>query len=169
MDYSASIHDADNPVGASPWGTSPVPSPQHPRISSYPPAGEGPSSPTRYSTQSSSAGYGTDDTLGGGSYSRPDSSAGADSIEESDGRPDTAESVPSQPDHQQTYTGQQEVPAPQQRHEPQRYHKGARPAQAAPAQQYKLQAKITGLERSGRKDPIMRFDVHVRELYCVFG
>jgi hypothetical protein len=29
------------------------------------------------------------------------------------------------------------------------------------APQYKLQAKITGLERTGRKDPILRFDVHV--------
>ena len=27
--------------------------------------------------------------------------------------------------------------------------------------QYKLQAKITALERTGRKDPILRFDVHV--------
>lgn len=26
---------------------------------------------------------------------------------------------------------------------------------------YKLQAKITGLERAARKDPILRFDVHV--------
>lgn len=28
--------------------------------------------------------------------------------------------------------------------------------------QYKLQAKITGLERSGKKDPILKFDVYVR-------
>ena len=28
--------------------------------------------------------------------------------------------------------------------------------------QYKLQAKITGLERTGKKDPILRFDVYVR-------
>jgi hypothetical protein len=27
--------------------------------------------------------------------------------------------------------------------------------------QFKLVAKITGLERTGRKDPILRFDVHV--------
>jgi hypothetical protein len=27
--------------------------------------------------------------------------------------------------------------------------------------QYKLQAKITGLERSGKKDPILKFDVYV--------
>ena len=30
-----------------------------------------------------------------------------------------------------------------------------------PRQQYKLQAKITGLERTGKKDPILRFDVYV--------
>ena len=29
------------------------------------------------------------------------------------------------------------------------------------AAQYKLQAKVTGLERTGRKDPILRFDVYV--------
>lgn len=27
---------------------------------------------------------------------------------------------------------------------------------------YKLSAKVTGLERNGRKDPILRFDVYVR-------
>jgi len=29
-------------------------------------------------------------------------------------------------------------------------------------QQYRLQAKVTALERLGRKDPVIRFDVHVR-------
>ncbi|KAF3910940.1 hypothetical protein ABW20_dc0110122 [Dactylellina cionopaga] len=32
--------------------------------------------------------------------------------------------------------------------------------QQRPAVQYKLRAKVTGLERTGRKDPILRFDVH---------
>ncbi|KAL2158616.1 hypothetical protein VTH06DRAFT_4098 [Thermothelomyces fergusii] len=32
--------------------------------------------------------------------------------------------------------------------------------QKPPPPQFKLQAKITGLERTGRKDPILRFDVH---------
>ncbi|KAL2051001.1 hypothetical protein ABVK25_008747 [Lepraria finkii] len=41
---------------------------------------------------------------------------------------------------------------------PGRYHQGARPGQRPP--QYKLQAKITGLERLGKKDPSIRFDVH---------
>lgn len=40
-----------------------------------------------------------------------------------------------------------------------RYQSNARPQRQIP--QYKLQAKITALERTGRKDPILRFDVHV--------
>ncbi|KAK6532720.1 Vacuolar protein sorting-associated protein 17 [Arthrobotrys megalospora] len=32
--------------------------------------------------------------------------------------------------------------------------------QQRPLVQYKLRAKVTGLERTGRKDPILRFDVH---------
>jgi PX domain len=31
--------------------------------------------------------------------------------------------------------------------------------------QYRLQAKITALERTGRKDPVLRFDVHVRTAF----
>jgi hypothetical protein len=38
----------------------------------------------------------------------------------------------------------------------------ARPVASRPVPQYKLVAKITGLERTGRKDPILRFDVYVR-------
>ena len=41
-----------------------------------------------------------------------------------------------------------------------RHHGGAQQGrQHTP--QYKLQAKVTGLERSGKKDPILRFDVYV--------
>ena len=43
---------------------------------------------------------------------------------------------------------------------PNRYHgQPGRGGQKAPPQ-YKLQAKITGLERTGKKDPSIRFDVH---------
>jgi hypothetical protein len=163
MDYSSSIHD-DNPAGASPWGTSPVASPQHARTSSFPTSGDVPPSPTPYSSNQS--GYSQDDTLGGGSYNRPESSAGTGSVTESDGRrPDTAES---QPDQQQAFPGQQQAAPAQQQYqtqphkpEPQRYHQTARQAPPPQGPQYKLQAKITGLERTGRKDPILRFDVHV--------
>lgn len=96
--------------------------------------------------------------MGGGSYTRPDSSAGTESVAESDDhRPDTAESV----HNEQPFLGQQQPPAQGHRQEPQRYHTAARQAQQPQGPQYKLQAMITGLERTGRKDPILRFDVHV--------
>ena len=41
-----------------------------------------------------------------------------------------------------------------------RYH-NIPPQQRQHMPQYKLQAKITGLERSGKKDPILKFDVYV--------
>jgi len=50
--------------------------------------------------------------------------------------------------------------SPQPQHatsQPQRYH---RPASQRPQQHYKLQAKVTGVERNGKKDPILRFDVY---------
>jgi hypothetical protein len=160
MDYSK-INDADNPVGASPWGSSPASSPKHARSSSYGTAGEVPPSPTPYSSnQQGNGSYSQEDTMGGGSYTRPDSSAGTESVAESDdNRPDTAESV----HNEQPFLGQQQQQPPAQGHrqEPQRYHTAARQAQQPQGPQYKLQAKITGLERTGRKDPILRFDVHV--------
>jgi len=46
-----------------------------------------------------------------------------------------------------------------------RYH-NVQPHQQQPKHlpQHKLQAKITGLERTGKKDPILRFDVYVCEV-----
>ncbi|KAG0646922.1 Vacuolar sorting-associated 17 [Hyphodiscus hymeniophilus] len=168
MDYTTSIHD-DNPAGASPWGTSPAPSPQHARTSSFPTSTDAPSSPTPYSAnQSRTTSYGGDDTIGGGSYTRAESSAGNESVTESDTqRPDTAESLRSQPEEQRSFSGQQRQQASiqqqypeQQRQEQHRYPGGPRQPQQPQGPQYKLQAKITGLERTGRKDPILRFDVH---------
>ncbi|KAF4632446.1 hypothetical protein G7Y89_g5685 [Cudoniella acicularis] len=159
MDYSTTIHDADNPAGASPWGSSPATSPRRVRASSYGTSGEAPPSPTPDSTNLPANGsYSHDDSMGGDSYNRPESSVGTGSVTENDHRPDTAESIRSQSD-QQSIPGQQ-APVHQHRPEPQRYHPGARQAQHATGPQYKLQAKITGLERTGRKDPILRFDVH---------
>lgn len=149
MDYSTSINDVDNPAGPSPWGSSPVASPRHARDSSFGASSHPPESPTPYSTGQS----------GNGSYSRPESSAGTDtgteSVTESDvhSRPDTAPSTQSASDQQF---------APAQPAQPQQ-----RQSQHPQGPQYKLQAKITGLERTGRKDPILRFDVHVSWLYPV--
>jgi hypothetical protein len=160
MDYSSSIND-DNPVGASPWGSSPVASPQHARVGSYGSSGDVPPSPTPFSSNASNTSYSQQDSLGGG-YNRPASSAGTESVADSeDQRPDTAESAGDSSEH--TYSGQQQHQTQSQPHrpEPQRYHPAARQAQQPSAPLYKLQAKITGLERTGRKDPILRFDVHV--------
>jgi hypothetical protein len=168
MDYSTSINDADNPAGASPWGSSPVASPRHVRNSSYGNSGE-PPSPIPYNpNQTSNGGFARDEATAGG-YNRLESSIGTGSATESDShRPDTAEST-HQVQSEQITSGQQAPIQQHQQHrpEPQRYHGGARQAQQQQQQQpqgpqYKLQAKITGLERTGRKDPIMRFDVHVR-------
>ncbi|RKF81174.1 Vacuolar protein sorting-associated protein 17 [Golovinomyces cichoracearum] len=64
-----------------------------------------------------------------------------------------------------TYRPQDKEPQQQQtkeasRVEPQRYHRARWQSQQLPVSQHKLQTKITGLERTGRKDPILRFDVH---------
>lgn len=163
MDYSTSINDAENPAGASPWGSSPVLSPQHAPTSAFPTSRDAPLSPAPYSPN------GFEDTIGGGGFQRPDGIAETESAAESDGRrPDTADSNP--PPEQQPFLGNQPQAPSQQQHqgqpprpEPQRYHQSARQTQQqTQAPQYKLQAKITGLERTGRKDPILRFDVHVR-------
>lgn len=54
----------------------------------------------------------------------------------------------------------------QQRGGPNRYHGGAnRNVTRQNLPQYKLQAKVTSLERTGRKDPVLRFDVHVSLCY----
>ena len=171
MDYSASINDVDNPAGASPWGSSPAASPQHPRTSTFPTRDI--SSPTPYSPNPpGSASYSQEDVMGAGGFNRPDSSAGVSVSDVESRRPDTAESTQSDADPQQGFrqqqqqqqqtASQQHYPAGQHRPEPQRYHHtAARQAHHASTSHYKLQAKITGLERTGRKDPILRFDVHV--------
>ncbi|TAQ86355.1 hypothetical protein B7494_g5319 [Chlorociboria aeruginascens] len=163
MDYSTSIHDADNPAGTSPWGSSPAASPRHTRTAPYP-SGQAdvPPSPLPYDRTT------PDDIITPGSYNRPDSSAGGASVtNEEEHAPAPTEVSQNEAARQQSFNGQQQsVPqqyqAPQHhKPEPQRYHPAARQAQnPPPSTNYKLQAKITGLERTGRKDPILRFDVH---------
>jgi len=76
-----------------------------------------------------------------------------------------------QPEQQESVDDAQHVD-PQDRSEGPQFSKPA--ASAGPVQtivppraqrkqrpQFKLQAKITGLERNGRKDPILKFDVYV--------
>ncbi|KAK3486008.1 vacuolar protein sorting-associated protein Vps17 [Neurospora hispaniola] len=63
-----------------------------------------------------------------------------------------------QQQQQQQYQQYQQQPPPQQ--QPYSPHQQVQQQFRRPQPQFKLQAKITGLERTGRKDPILRFDVH---------
>ena len=156
MDYSAAI--ADDPTAASPWGSS------SPRAQRAPFAGATPDSPTtpgRRVATTEAPNYLPEPAL-----DSPDSSA-----EGYNGQP-----VPSIPAPDSTQQPQQEQAlhaqhphaqhaaqqdAQQQRPGAVRYH-NARQQRQVP--QYKLQAKVTALERTGRKDPVLRFDVYVWNL-----
>ena len=106
---------------------------------------------------------------GSGGFTRPESS-GTDGLSSTtedvgeSGTPDLSERLQSPQageqgltQHQHQHSGEQGPGA--QRHRP--TGPAGKPGQRANLPQYKLEAKITGLERTGRKDPILRFDVHV--------
>ncbi|KAF5007484.1 hypothetical protein FDECE_6193 [Fusarium decemcellulare] len=160
MDYSSTIHDAEDPAGASPWGNSPVSSPSRNTSTFQPISGDPP--PFRFNAQSSN-GLAQDQPEAEG-FQRPGTATTASGTEEDTEasgtlNPSQSESTAAVssaeeeggPAHSQQ-EGQTAVPGTQPGHEPQ-LQKPAHP-------QYRLQAKITGLERTGKKDPILRFDVH---------
>ncbi|RAQ53263.1 vacuolar protein sorting-associated protein vps17 [Aspergillus flavus] len=155
MDYSAISHDPEHPAGTSPWA-SPRPNqttfptsstndiPSDPLAPPHPPYDA-----DRESQPESSLPTGQEQT------ESPDISERLQSAQLGD--PDY-HNEPSQYAAQQQQYGEQprsQVPA--------RYQTGAR-QHARPAPLYKIQAKITSLERTGKKDPILRFDVHVSKL-----
>ncbi|OCK89054.1 vacuolar protein sorting-associated protein vps17 [Cenococcum geophilum 1.58] len=160
MDYSSLPNDPEHPGGPSPWASSP----QHNRISfAHPPTSEIPSSPLP-----SQSPYGEESAQDHGYISEPDSirptETSAASHAAENGEQAHRQREPAQSNPSYAAQGQQQHPPPHsqqehQRHEPQRYHHTAR-QQRQHQPQYKLQAKITGLERTGRKDPILRFDVY---------
>lgn len=84
---------------------------------------------------------------------------------QSDHPENAVEQTPYAPQQQQPPPTQQPQYAPQQQQQqsqvPARYQTPARQNDKHPAPLYKIQARITGLERTGKKDPILRFDVHV--------
>ena len=161
MDYSSLPNDPEHPGGPSPWASSP----QHNRTSfAHPPTSEIPSSPLP-----SQSPYGEESAQDHGYISEPDSTRPTETLAAShaaeNGEQAHRQREPAQSNPSYAAQGQQQHPPPHgqqehQRHEPQRYHHTAR-QQRQHQPQYKLQAKITGLERTGRKDPILRFDVYV--------
>ena len=179
MDYSASIHENDQ-SGDSPWGSPNSPQPNRTAFGST--SGATGEDYQRPFTASSSGGL-SDGADGGGfgagagdvtDYRRPGT---ANSIQS------TSETAVADEDYEQQYRPQQQ---PQEQQQQQQYDSqaplppkpndssyGGGPAPAGessqqppqpqrpPQPQYRLQVKITALERSAKKDPIFRFDVHV--------
>ena len=170
MDYSATLHDDEHPAGASPWG-----SPGSPQTSrTFSAATDPPSLQYRdFVSQTPSDGLAHEQEHGEGGfgsgeheYRRPDTASTVSTTGD-----DARTEVPT-PSHAGTAEGQrsseqEQVPPSQESQDPSRTSddaaasQGGAQARKAPRPALKLQAKITGLERTGRKDPILRFDVHV--------
>ena len=164
MDYSSSIHEGEDPA-ASPWGNSPGSSPRVNRTAYGNVSGEPPSSPFRYSSETSN---GQAPAAEPENFQQPGATptrtvADSDTTESTTLTPPAeptdeaaAASDPSQPDDspQDSRFAPQAPPGSQP-------EASQQPQKRAPPQ-YRLQAKITGLERTGKKDPILRFDVYVR-------
>ncbi|KAI1105819.1 vacuolar protein sorting-associated protein Vps17 [Jackrogersella minutella] len=169
MDYRSSIADDEHPAGPSPWGSSPSASPRR-NDSSFGALGNEhtPSSPYQYGVQDSSNGFAQEDP-GVNAFRRPGTASSTASTAAYD---PSEQYAPSQSDagaeaEQQQQQQQQQTPSTPQRSQAQGQPSNESPSSGREQQpqrprgpQYKLQAKITGLERTGRKDPILRFDVH---------
>lgn len=139
MDYSAVSTDPEHPAGPSPWG-----SPRADRNTFPASNSDIPSSPLPGQDRSAEE---TDRSQVPVPQS-PDLSAQLQSPQLGD--PDYAEGQSVLDNSQQHSQGL-----------PTRYQTGLRQNSRPPAPAYKIQAKITSLERTGKKDPILRFDVHV--------
>ena len=181
MDYSQLPNDPDHPAGTSPWQTSPHQPAQQTSFGALPSESEPPSpiatqSPYPDSRPNPKQDDASDqDTLTGAStVTRRNGESISQAPTENGSSPDLSTRLQSPSLAEQAYSGQhrQHPPLPQQQQPsyqpqqqrsapPSRYQTSNRPAQRQNVPQYKLQAKITGLERTGRKDPILRFDVYV--------
>lgn len=175
MDYSTLPNDPDHPADSSPWQSSPQPTS---RQSFTSPRDQAPASPTPgqsprqsprqspYNTydQRRSQEDGSDQEVAasrsGGYGGAEENPRYAPAAAENGSSSNHSERYQGPPSTEQGYGGQQ-YQQQQRPVGPHRYHSAGRPNQRQNIPQYKLQAKITGLERTGRKDPILRFDVHV--------
>jgi hypothetical protein len=172
-------NDLENPGGSSPWAST---SPRVDRSTFSQAASDTASSPAPAQQQSPNPpknGSPIANKFPPLSTDAPSASTAPNSADDDTNSPDLSEQLqsaqlgdpdyvgdhePNQYHHHHHYQAQQYAAA-QQRHGPARYQSAQRPQRPIPA--YKLQAKITALERTGRKDPVLRFDVHVRQCSCV--
>lgn len=174
MDYSSLPNDPDHPVGQSPWGSSspradrttfgsvpsdvpssPLATPQSP----YTEASRQPTTPYAESHTDTSQADPADDSDSPESLSARLQSAQLGD-EDYDAHEHPPYVQPQQQQQQQHFAHQQQASHQQSHQGPARYQTPARTA-ARNVPYYKLHAKITALERTGKKDPILRFDVHV--------
>ena len=167
MDYSTLPNDPDHPPGTSPWQSSPqvgaTPSPPTTKRSSYINTSDGHPEDYRIDQDNSIEERYDQDQVQGNQNNQPEHGAAL----ESGPRYPSDDQIVHQTRHQvyqqaPQQQGQQQGQQQQQRSGgPNRYRGTSRPTQRQNLPQYKLQAKITALERTGRKDPVLRFDVHV--------
>lgn len=176
MDYSSISSDPEHPAGADPWQSSPQPSrtsfpesesgrePDSPAAKHAPPTpqhqeerdGSDPESPDASSYEEAQPQPNGAGRIPGRSDTASDIRFQGPPLTEEELRQQQLYQQRQQERYQQAIHAQQHARGPG----PQRYHPGARAGQRQPPQ-YKLQAKITGLERTGKKDPAITFDVHV--------
>lgn len=175
MDYSSLPNDPDLPIGSSPWQSSPQPT-SRTFIASE--ASSAPSSPLAKHSSSRPDSPQAAERDGSGEDHGTETIAGEENRSYGEHREaelglngsartatDNAQPPPKMQQSTQTQQQSQQPRQPQSQHQrtvPNRYHGGAaRQPQRQSLPPYKLQAKITSLERTGRKDPILKFDVHV--------
>lgn len=156
MDYSAINQDPDHPTGASPWDSPRADRTTFPAsvTSDIPPSPLPPQEQSPYGADHASKAPESPKRIINPEDDEPDSPDLSERLQSAQlGDPDYVEQPPYVTRAQYSQHQGSQIPA--------RYQTGARQhAKQAPA--WKLQAKITGLERTGKKDPILRFDVHVR-------
>ncbi|KAL6243222.1 Vacuolar protein sorting-associated protein 17 [Rhinocladiella similis] len=151
MDYSAVSSEADALHGASPWGSS---SPRADR--GFPNVASSPESPAPIRGHS----YGqSQESIPDSPYlSQPATSTSPDAADSTEGHhpSDSPSQKLASSQDPQAPARKQQSPQGQPRQQAARYH--GMPQKPVP--QYRLQAKVTALERTGRKDPVIRFDVY---------
>ncbi|KAL7789542.1 vacuolar protein sorting-associated protein Vps17 [Trichoderma ceciliae] len=147
MDYSAPINETED-LAASPWGNTPGSSPQHDRTAFASLTGDAPVSAFPYTPPSSNdLGPSADDVFPQSGVATPAAGGGEQN--------EAALPASSEPGTVPQSAGSEGAPQSTEAQS-----EDAQQPRKPPQPQFRLQAKITGLERTGKKDPILRFDVH---------
>ena len=185
MDYSHLSNDPDHPDGSSPWQSSPAPdrssfpseesSPPTPEAPKQTPSTQNPSEQQEQQDQQDDSPSPETSEQEQALSPRPNGSGKRSNRAISQSVPDirfqgppmTEEELRQEALRQQRLRERQQQTIHAQQHArgpaPVRYH-GKQGQRQPPA--YMLQARIISLERIGKKDPAIHFDVHVR-LFCL--